>query len=113
MSARCRTTFWRRTLDHARRTGDWVLVQRLYTHGTAIQLVSDISNAHRRALRKLRIRGIAPGEVWEAYWTPATCGAEGDQHLWIRYRGLVDEVRDGMLDDGDSMVADYSVLETV
>lgn len=104
MSVRCRTTFWRRTLDHARRTGDWVLVQRLYTHSTAAQLVSDISNAHRRAPRNLRIRGIDPGERWEARSEPAVGGAHDDHRVWIRCTPPT---------EGELRITDFSVLETV
>lgn len=79
-----RTSFWVRTFAHARRDGGWVRVPRLYTRTTAAQLASDISNAHRREPRVLRVRGIHTGETWEARWEPSIDGPPGDYHVWVR-----------------------------
>lgn len=102
MHARCRTTFWRRTLDLARRRGDWVLVPRFYARTSAVQLVSDITNAHHRSDHTLRIRGLRRDERWEARLEPAEGGAEGDHRVWIR-----------CTDPGVPTDAHFSVLETV
>lgn len=81
---RKRTSFWVRTFAHARADGGWIRVPRLYTKTTAQQIASDISNAHRRELRTFRMRGIAPGERWEARWEWHADGMPGDFSVWIR-----------------------------
>jgi len=79
-----RTSFWIRTFHEARTTLDWVCVPRLYTRATAAQLASDICNAHRREPHTVRVRGIDPGEQWEAYWAPAEQGPAGDHLVYVR-----------------------------
>ena len=81
---RRRTTFWVRTLDHARQTRQWVQVQRYYTQTTAAQLTSDLCNAHTRSPDRVRVKGIEPGEVWDAKWGIAPNGPNGDHVVWIR-----------------------------
>lgn len=81
-----RTSFWRRTFDLARQDGGWLQVGKLYTRKTAAQIASDIRRAHLTQRRTLRTAGIAPGEVWEARWSEATDGANGDCRVWIRLR---------------------------
>ncbi len=79
-----RTSFWTRTFDAARRSGDWVMVQRLYTQSTAAQLASDIVNAEHRNPDTIRVRGMHPGERWEARWEAHPDGPLGDHVVWIR-----------------------------
>jgi hypothetical protein len=79
-----RTSFWTRTFEVARRSGDWVMVQRLYTQSTAAQLASDIVNAHNRNPNTIRVRGMHPGERWEARWEAAVEGPPGDYVVWVR-----------------------------
>ena len=86
MSSPKRSTFWTRTFDEARRRGTWVQVPRLYTRKTAQQIASDISNAHRRRADVQRVRGIEPGEQWEATWAPVDGTVEGDHVVRIRLR---------------------------
>lgn len=81
-----RNTFWARTFADARRSGNWTEVQRRYTRSTAQQIASDIGNAHRRKPAHLRVRGIVPGEMWEARWEPIDGNAEGDHRVFIRLR---------------------------
>ncbi len=83
-SKRGRTSFWVRTLDLARTRGEWVRVQRFYTRATAAQLTSDIINAAHRDPDTVRIKGIRPGEVWDAKWGQAADGPHGDHVVWIR-----------------------------
>ncbi|MFZ9482335.1 MAG: hypothetical protein ACO3AV_05515 [Ilumatobacteraceae bacterium] len=78
------SSFWVRIFDAARRTDDWVRVPRFYTRATAAQLASDITNSHRRDLDSLRVKGIVPGEVWEARWNTASDGPKDDHVVWIR-----------------------------
>lgn len=79
-----RTSFWVRIFNHARSKEEWVQVPRLYTRATAAQLASDINNAHRRRPEVLRVRGVMPGERWEARWEPSSDGALGDHIVWVR-----------------------------
>lgn len=81
-----RNTFWARTFAEARDTGDWTEVLRRYTRATAQQIASDISNAHRRKLANQRVRGIIPGEVWDARWEPVDGNANGDHRVFVRLR---------------------------
>lgn len=79
-----RTSFWTRTFEAARLSGDWHRVDRFYTRATAAQIASDICCAHRRHPDRRRVRGVAPGEVWEARWEPAADGPPADHVVWIR-----------------------------
>jgi len=78
------TSFWSRTLDAARRQHGWMLVPRHYTRATAAQIATDITRAAHRDPAKLRVKGIRPGERWDARWSPADSGAPGDHVVWIR-----------------------------
>lgn len=88
-----RDSFWSRTFAAARAVGDWHLVERCYTRATAVQIASDISCAHTRPPHRHRLRGILPGERWEARWEPAPDGAPHDLVVWIRLAdvGLAEE----------------------
>lgn len=79
-----RNSFWSRTFQEARTSGDWVRVRRYYSRTTAMQLVSDIVCAHRRHHDALRVRGMAAGERWDARWEPADPGPRGDFVVWVR-----------------------------
>lgn len=83
-NGRRRTSFWVRTFETARAHGDWLLVPRYYTQATAAQLTSDIINAAHRNPSTIRIRGILPGETWDARWVAASDGPSGDHVVWIR-----------------------------
>ena len=82
-----RRSFWQRSLDEARAAGDWYRIPKLYTKKTAQQIASDVRCAHLRPTSVHRVRGFAPGEVWESKWTPTTNGAPGDCEVWVRYVG--------------------------
>lgn len=80
-----RTTFWMRMFDLARHTpNQWIQVKRLYTENTAAQITSDLCNAHNRSPDRMRMKGIRPGEVWDAKWGIAPRGPDGDHVVWIR-----------------------------
>lgn len=81
---RANTSFWVRTMQAARERGDWLRVPRLYTQTTAAQLVSDIVNAAHRDPSTVRVKGILPGEVWQARWGHAPDGPANDFVVWIR-----------------------------
>lgn len=79
-----RSTFWTRTFEAARSSGDWHRVDRFYTRSTAAQIASDISCAHRRPPDAQRVRGVLPGEQWQARWERADDGPPEDHVVWIR-----------------------------
>lgn len=79
-----RTSFWVRAFDAARVHGTWAMVPRHYTMRTAAQIASDIVNAAHRHPSTVRVKGIRPGERWEARWSPVDGGAPGDHVVWIR-----------------------------
>lgn len=79
-----RSSFWIRTLETARQQQGWMLVPRYYTQATAAQITSDIVNAGHRHPSTVRVKGIRPGEQWEARWAPASDGPAGDHVVWIR-----------------------------
>ena len=82
-----RRSFWQRSLDQARITGDWFRIPKLYTRKSASQLASDIRRSHLRLTNHQRVRGFRTAEVWEAKWEPTTNGAPGDCEVWVRYGG--------------------------
>jgi hypothetical protein len=81
---RTRTSFWVRTFEHARQSGEWVRVPRTYTHSTAVQIASDISNAHRREFDAHRVRGIRHGERWLTRWHSEDDNDIGGHSVWLR-----------------------------
>lgn len=82
-----RQSFWVLALREARRHDRWVRIQRLYTASTAAQISSDIRSAHLRDLDTLRVRGILPGERWEARWGTDDKCPPGNFAIWVRYLG--------------------------
>lgn len=61
-----RRSFWVKALEAARKHNSWVRVHRLYTEKTASQIASDLRSVHRREANNVRVRGIMPGERWDA-----------------------------------------------
>lgn len=82
-----RRSFWQRSLDEARGSGDWYRIPKLYTKKTAQQIASDVRCAHLRPTSVHRVRGFQVGEVWESKWIPTTIGAPGDCEVWVRFIG--------------------------
>ena len=82
-----RRSFWVKTLQDARRRKTWVRVNRLYTEKTAAQVASDLRAAHHRDVKKLRVKGILPGDKWDTRWNSSPEGPEGQYSIWIRYIG--------------------------
>lgn len=85
-----RSSFWVRTLQAARERGDWYRVPRFYTQATAAQLTSDIINATHRDPATIRVKGILPGEVWDARWLHASDAPGSDFVVWIRLDRVVE-----------------------
>jgi hypothetical protein len=79
-----RTSFWVRTLQVARDRDGWHRVPRFYTQATAAQLTSDIVNAAHRHPDTVRVKGILPGEVWNARWGHASDAPGSDFVVWIK-----------------------------
>jgi hypothetical protein len=90
-----RRSFWVKALEAARRHDSWVRVHRLYTEKTASQIASDLRSAHRRTDDNVRVRGVLPGERWDARWGASPDGPNGQYAIWVRYLGL----NDGNLND--------------
>ncbi|MFM8528337.1 MAG: hypothetical protein ACKOD2_01430 [Ilumatobacteraceae bacterium] len=82
-----RRSFWVMVLESARRETSWVRANRFYTAATAAQLASDIRSAHNRDPEKLRVRGVLPGERWEARWGVSPECPPGNFVIWVRYLG--------------------------
>jgi hypothetical protein len=82
-----RRSFWVKTLQDARRRKTWVRVNRMYTEKTAAQVASDLRAAHHRDVKKLRVKGILPGDQWDTRWNSSPEGPEGQYSIWIRYIG--------------------------
>jgi hypothetical protein len=83
-----RRSFWVKALEAARRHDSWVRVHRLYTEKTASQIASDLRSAHRRTDDNVRVRGVLPGERWDARWGASPDGPNGQYAIWVRYLGM-------------------------
>ena len=69
---RQRRSWWADVFAEARQfPGEWRLVVEAFAESTARQIASDIRNAHKRQPDKMRLRGILPGEMWDARCAPA------------------------------------------
>jgi len=82
-----RRSFWQRSFDQARMSGEWFRIPKLYTRKSASQIASDIRRSHLRHTKDQRVRGFRGAEVWEAKWEPTVHGATGDCEVWVRYGG--------------------------
>jgi hypothetical protein len=95
-----RRSFWVKALEAARRHDSWVRVHRLYTEKTASQIASDLRSAHRRTDNNVRVRGVLPGERWDARWGASPDGPNGQYAIWVRYLGQMDEGNDPLSSRG-------------
>ena len=86
-----RRSFWVHALEAARGKSTWVRVQRFYTAATAAQIASDLRSAHRRKPENVRVRGVLPGERWDARWGVSPEGPNGQFAIWVRYVGRVED----------------------
>lgn len=86
-----RRSFWVKALEAARRHDSWVRVHRLYTEKTASQIASDLRSAHRRTDNNVRVRGVLPGERWDARWGSSPDGPNGQYAIWVRYLGTMED----------------------
>lgn len=85
-----RRSFWVMALESARQHPSWVRVHRLYTAKTASQIASDLRSAHRRQQNNVRVRGVLPGERWDARWGASPDGPPGQFCIWVRLIGNAD-----------------------
>ena len=83
-----RRSFWVKTLQMARLRNTWIRVPRLYTEKSAAQLASDLRSSHHRDLKKIRIKGVLPSELWDTRWNASPEGPDGQFAIWIRYLGV-------------------------
>ena len=82
-----RSSFWVKTLRTARPRTTWFRVPRMYTEKTAQQIASDLRSAHHRDPKKLRVKGVLPGDRWDARWNASPEGPDGQFSIWIRFLG--------------------------
>lgn len=82
-----RRSFWVKELENARRRKTWIRVNRLYTEKTAAQIASDLRSAHHRDPKKLRVKGVLPGDKWDTRSNSSPEGPEGQYSIWIRFIG--------------------------
>jgi hypothetical protein len=82
-----RRSFWVKTLHIARQRKTWIRVNRLYTEKTAAQIASDLRSAHHRDPKKLRVKGVLPGDKWDTRWNSSPEGPEGQYSIWVRFLG--------------------------
>jgi len=85
-----RRSFWVHALESARGKSTWVRVHRFYTANTAAQIASDLRSAHRRPPSGVRVKGVLPGERWDARWGVSPEGPNGQYAIWVRYLGRTD-----------------------
>ena len=66
---------WRRIIEPMRRS-------------TAAQVSSDLRSVHRRDPKKVRLRGLLPGDQWEAVWGSDPRDPDPEHfYVWLRYAG--------------------------
>lgn len=90
-----RRSWWADVFTEAREfPEEWRLVVMVFAESTAQQLASDIRNGYKRDPKKMRIRGMAAGERWEARYAPAPSVVSDESAvrkpfwLWLRYVGI-------------------------
>lgn len=81
---RGKRSYWPEVLAEVRAAkGAWRMVAKPMTRSTAMQVASDLRNAHRRDPEKMRLRGALPTDRWETQWAPASEGST-EYFLWVR-----------------------------
>ena len=80
-----RRSYWPMVFAEARECpGEWVRIDRWFNRSTAAQVASDLRNAHRRSLSKMRFSGIEVGDVWDARWGTDPADANPEHfYLWL------------------------------
>lgn len=69
--------------------GEWRRIVDPMKRSSAYQIASDLRSAHRRAPDKYRMRGLLPGDRWEAV-ADTLEGEDADHvYVWLRYVGHV------------------------
>ncbi|CAB4590240.1 MAG: hypothetical protein F2534_19100 [Actinobacteria bacterium] len=67
--------------------GEWRKAAVPLSKSTAMQFASDLRNAHKRAKTKARLKGLLPGERWDAQWGEV----DGQYFIWLCFLGRIDE----------------------
>ena len=68
--------------------GEWVRIDRWFNRSTAAQVASDLRNAHRRDVSKMRFSGVEHGDVWDTWWGADPADADPDHfYLWLCFLG--------------------------
>ncbi|NCZ70986.1 MAG: hypothetical protein EBX99_10080 [Acidimicrobiia bacterium] len=83
-----RRSFWVVALGEIREVPQkWHRVERLYTKSTAQQIASDLRSSHRRQTDGVRVKGILPGERWDARSEPSPEGPKDQYAIWVMFLG--------------------------
>jgi hypothetical protein len=81
---RGKRSYWPEVLAEVRAAkGGWRMVAKPMTRSTAMQVASDLRNAHRRDPKKLRLRGGLPTDRWETQWASGGNGSP-EYFVWVR-----------------------------
>lgn len=88
---RQRRAYWPGVFAEGRAVrGEWVRTAKCFNRSTAQQVASDIRNAHRRDMKKVRVSGFLPGDVWEARWDNDPSDPDTDHfYIWLRFDGVI------------------------
>ena len=84
-----RRSVWAELFEECRGVpGVWRRTGRSFTAKSAGQCASDVRSAHRRDPRRMRMRGLRVGELWEAKAGPLPDGSDPDRwFIWLRFVG--------------------------
>jgi hypothetical protein len=84
-----RRAYWAGVFAEGRECpGEWLRTEKWFARATAAQVASDVRNAHLRDLTKMRVRGVLPGDRWEAQWDNDPADADlGHFYVWLRFDG--------------------------
>lgn len=82
--------YWPHVLSEARECpGDWLRTSKWFTKGTAIQVASDLRNAHLDRSGRVRVRGLLPGDRWETRSGLDPSDPDPTHfYVWLRYDGV-------------------------
>lgn len=81
---RGKRSYWPEVLAEVRAAkGAWRMVAKPMTRSTAMQVASDLRNAHTRDPKKMRVRGSLPTDRWETQWAPSSDNLQ-EYFLWMR-----------------------------
>jgi len=95
-----RRSYWPAVFAEARECpGEWVRTEKWFNRATAVQIASDLRNAHRR-VSKMRVSGYEAGDRWETRWDNDPTDSNPDHfYIWLRFDGLTRADRIRMMEE--------------